>query len=622
MRYIFTTTFLFFYSLISFAQIRNSEPQTIEGVIVQGNRIQIPFEESARDIQIIEKNQIQNTPAHSLNELLAFVGGLDLRQRGPFGGQADVSIDGGTFEQSLVLLNGVKLIDDQTAHIMMNIPISIDAIERIEILRGPAARVYGINALTGAINIVTRKESDLFLSVHTYAGSSFQQKEEGDGKGIYGGGGVQVTGNYGDEKQNHLLSLGSDKYNGQRYNTAMDNSRILYNGNYYLHEDHSIQLMGGYIHNQFGANGFYAAPGDKDSEEIDNTTLISISSQHRIGNTVWTPRISHRYNEDDYRYFKHDLNTARSRHFTNAYMMELNGRIVTSIGEFGLGWESRISRINSSNIKQHNRNNHGFYGEYQRRFTEKIISTVGAYLNYNTDYGWQVYPGADVAYFPTENWKFSASVGSGQRIPSFTDLYVDQAPGNVGNPSLQPENAWQYELNGAYTGKNSSFKAGYFNRRISQFIDWVRPDASVPYTPDNLGTSIMNGAYARFSQKFQIDEKQYLGYQLNYNYLSPKFSQEEDGQSKYILASLRHQFVSGIDYTIGKLSWHVKGRYIKRELNDGYVLLDGRMDIRLSPLDVYLDVSNILNATYKEAGAVPMPSRWMSVGLRYSIQRK
>src|SRR5699024_7971423 len=187
------------------------------------------------------------------------------------------------------------------------------------------ARVYGINALTGAINIVTRKESNLFLSVHTYSGSSFQQKEEGDGKGIYGGGGMQVTGNYGDEKQNHLLSLGRDKYNGQRYNTAMDNSRVLYNGNYYLDEHHSIQLMGGYIHNQFGANGFYAAPGDKDAEEIDNTTLLSISSQHRFGNTVWTPRISHRYNEDDYRYFKHDLNTARSRHFTNAYMMELNG---------------------------------------------------------------------------------------------------------------------------------------------------------------------------------------------------------------------------------------------------------------------------------------------------------
>src|SRR5699024_7199241 len=184
MRYIFTTTFLLIYSLTSFAQTRNTEPQTIEEVIVQGNRIQILFGESARDIQIIEKSQIQNTPAHSLNELLAFVGGLDLRQRGPFGGQADVSIDGGTFEQSLVLLNGVKLIDDQTAHIMMNIPISIDAIERVEVLKGAAARIYGVNALTGAINIVTKKESTSFVSAHLYSGSSFKRKEEEDGSGI------------------------------------------------------------------------------------------------------------------------------------------------------------------------------------------------------------------------------------------------------------------------------------------------------------------------------------------------------------------------------------------------------------------------------------------------------
>ena len=77
---------------------------------------------------------------HSINELLAYVGGLDIRQRGPFGGQADVSMDGGTFEQ-LCLIKWDKTLDDQTAHIMMSNPVPVEAIERIEVLRGAAARV-------------------------------------------------------------------------------------------------------------------------------------------------------------------------------------------------------------------------------------------------------------------------------------------------------------------------------------------------------------------------------------------------------------------------------------------------------------------------------------------------
>src|SRR5699024_8866634 len=154
-----------------FAQQPDQDSNKLEEVIIQGNRLEIAYNESSRDIQIITHEEISKLPVRSVNELLAYVGGVDIRQRAPFGGQADISIDGGTFEQTLVLLNGIKLIDDQTAHIMMNIPVPVDAIERIEILRGAAARVYGINALTGAINIVTKKESKSFLSAKLYSGS-------------------------------------------------------------------------------------------------------------------------------------------------------------------------------------------------------------------------------------------------------------------------------------------------------------------------------------------------------------------------------------------------------------------------------------------------------------------
>jgi len=116
---------------------------SIPEVFVHANRLQIPFSRDNRNVEVLTAEGIKKLPAKSLNEVLAFLNGVDVRQRGPFGTQADLSIDGGTFEQTLLLLNGVKMSDPQTAHHSMNLPVPLEAIERIEVLRGPAARIYG-----------------------------------------------------------------------------------------------------------------------------------------------------------------------------------------------------------------------------------------------------------------------------------------------------------------------------------------------------------------------------------------------------------------------------------------------------------------------------------------------
>lgn len=85
-------------------------------MIINQNRLQIPFTKQTRNIQIITQEDIKRLPARSVNELLAYINGVDIRQRGPFGSQADVNIDGGSFEQTLILLNGAKISDPQTAH--------------------------------------------------------------------------------------------------------------------------------------------------------------------------------------------------------------------------------------------------------------------------------------------------------------------------------------------------------------------------------------------------------------------------------------------------------------------------------------------------------------------------
>lgn len=609
--------------LLSTAFSQQSNDTTkIEEVIIQGSRIQIPFSQVTRDIQVLTSEDIKRLPVKTVNELLGFVSGADVRQRGPFGSQTDISIDGGTFEQTLVLLNGVKLINSQTAHNMMNIPVPLDAIERIEVLKGPAARMYGINALTGAINIVTKKSEKSFVAVNTYAGSGFQQRDTLEGKGMYGGGGLQFTGNFGTKKQSHLVTMSKDYYNGTRYNSAIDNNRIFYNGDFRINNKNSIQLLGGYNYSNFGANGYYASPGDKQSQEIVQTGLVSLSSTHKMGIFTLSPRISNRYDDDDYRYLRYNIDKYRSRHYTNAIMAELNSAVKTKIGEFGLGVESRFESINSSNIGKHDRNNSGVSAEYKGFFWKKLVVNAGAYVNYNSSFGWQVYPGADLAYLFLPGWKLSASAGSGQRIPSFTDLYLNQKPGNVGNPNLKPENAWQYEGNIQYTWKTLRVSAGYFYRDISSFIDWVRDSINVPYSPLNVGRNKIQGVNARISQQMSFKKDQQFGYFVSFNYLQPAYISSAGIQSKYVIEALRNQFIVGVNYGIKGFSIQVNNRFIERIKNKGYNLLDLRVAYFIKGFTVYADVSNLLNQTYKEAGAVPMPTRWYSLGFRYAFTKK
>lgn len=592
------------------------QPTQMDEVLILGNRLQTPFSESSRDIQVVTQKQIEALPVKSLNEVLSYVSGVDIRQRGPFGAQADISIDGGTFEQTVVLINGVKMIDSQSAHNMMNIPVPLSVIDHIEVLRGAAARVYGINALTGAINIITKNENHSSVTANVQGGSSFKDKAAGDGSGIYGGGAAELTAIYGSPEQSQLFSVKHSDYNGQRYNSASKNTRLFYNGSYEFDPDNSIQAMAGYAHSRFGANGFYAAPADVNSEEIVKTSIFSISSKHEWGDFTLSPRISNKYGEDDYRFYKDDLSKGRSLHYNNALMLELNGSLDTDIGSFGFGWESRFEKINSSNIGKHERDNHGAYAEFKTQLSEKLRGTLGFYANYNTDYGWQVYPGIDLAYLFNPNWELSASVGSGQRIPSFTDLYVDQRPGNVGNASIQPENAWSYDFNLRYDKSTFSFKAGYFYRHVSDFIDWVRTSPSEPYSPVNFSKNNMHGLYGRVEKGFALGKQQHIRFKLSYNYLEASGNTTEV-QSKTTLETLKHQFIGGIHYRVHDFSIHLKNRFLKRELGDTYDVADLRLNYNWDNFVLYSEVTNLFDATYEEAGAVPMPTRWFSVGLKF-----
>ncbi|WP_316841231.1 TonB-dependent receptor plug domain-containing protein [Pedobacter gandavensis] len=590
-------------------------------VIVQENRLQLPFSKQNRNIWIIDSEKIKSLPARSISELLSYVSGIDVRQRGPGGSQADISIDGGTFDETLVLLNGVKVSDPQTGHHMMNLPISMDDIDHIEVLRGSASRVYGINALTGAINIVTRKVQKTGISANVFAGSSFKQKE-GDG-GIYVNSGQYVSGTLALKASSHLFSMGQETGNGYRYNTAFNNQKLYYQGKVNVGKTDQLDVMAGYIYNKFGANGFYAAPGDKDAEETVKTALAAIAYSTKITeNWTMTPRISYRNNVDDYIYTKKNPSLSHNHHATNVWDAELNNTIQTSIGTFGLGLEARTEYIKSASLGKRNRSNTGFYGEYKFEPFRKVSVNVGAYTNYNSDYGWQAFPGLDIGYDIYDNWRIYGNVGTGQRLPTYTDLYY-AGKGNIGNDQLVPEKSKYAEGGIKFNNAHFSGNLSYFSRRIDHFIDWVKDKITDPYQPKNYSEVNTNGLTLSGDYRWTATAGTRIinGFRLgaSYTYLDPeiKTTISNVNFSRYALRSLKNQLSGTLTTSFCKvMDLTLAARYQDRISYKDYTVIDAKLAFKKPHYSIYADASNLFNAQFIEAEAIPMPGTWYTLGFK------
>jgi len=592
-------------------------------VMVKENRLKLPFSKQNRNIWIIDSEKIKSLPARSVSELLSYVSGVDVRQRGPGGTQADISMDGGTFDETLVLINGIKVSDPQTGHNMMNLPITMEDIDHIEVLRGSASRIYGINALTGAINIVTRSPQKTGVSANLFSGSSFK-KDEVSGN-TYANYGIHASGTLVQNGASHLLSVAQEAGNGYRYNTAFNNQKVYYQGKLPVGKTDVLDLLAGYTHNNFGANGYYSAPGDKESEETVKTALASVSYTTKLSDK-WTmvPRISYRNNVDDYLYIKQTPDKFHNHHQTNVFDAELNNTVQTSIGTFGLGLEARTENINSTNLGKRDRRNAGIFGEYKFEPIERLLINAGAYVNYNSDYGWQAFPGLDAGYNFYGNWRVFANLGTGQRLPTYTDLYY-KGPTNIGNDQLQPEKSKYAEGGIKFNDEKLALNASYFIRRIDNFIDWVKAQQTDPWQPQNFSQVNTKGFtlsadYTLKTMETDVLSRFRLG--ASYTNLDPSFKTTlaTANFSRYALESLRNQLSGTLNAEFYNLfAVTLTARYNQRINYKDYTVMDTRITFKQKHYSIYADGANLFNVQYIEAGAVPMPGSWFTLGIKAGI---
>ena len=590
--------------LLILSNSANAQKDTVKlkEVEVTSNRISLPFSKTSRTITILTQEDITKSAATNLADVLQNVAGVDIRRRGVDGMQSDLYIRGGNFDQTLLLIDGVKMDDAQTGHHTMNGILSLENIERIEIIKGPAARIYGQNAFTGAINIVTKSVKENTAAININYGSYDNKKGEATLGQKFNGGDILATASY-------------QESDGYRFNTDFKNGNIFLKSNF-----KNYSLITSFAERKFGANGFYASPAFKDQYEETQTSLVALSSDYLIGNVIIKRRIYWRRNQDLYLFIRENPSYYRNLHISNKVGGETNVVFNSSLGKTGLGLDiSRLFFV-SNNLGNHHRTSiTGFIEHRFELLNEKLDITPGVAISSYSDFDTKAFPGLDMGYRISEKVKLYGNIGYTYRVPTFTDLYY-VGPTTKGNADLEAESALAEELGIKFTAVNFQMDVAFFNRKSDNLIDWTKDNETDKWEARNFSEVVAQGLETNINYQFKIGNyPQKIN--LGYSFIEDEIKDNNVQFTQYSINSIKHQLTSGISTKFCPIfSQHLSYRYVERTNGQNYNVVDAKIVAALKTrMEFSLAANNIFNAEYTETNLVPMPKGNVMVGFTFKL---
>ena len=585
----------------------NAQKDTVKlkEVEITSNRISLPFSKSSRTITILTNDDLTKSAATNLADALQNVTGVDIRRRGIDGMQSDLYIRGGNFDQTLLLIDGVKMDDAQTGHHTMNGILSLENIERIEIIKGPAARIYGQNAFTGAINIITKAVTNNAATINLGYGSYENKKGE-----------VSLAHKF--IQGDVLASVSHQESDGYRFNTDFKNTTVFLKSNF-----KNYSLITSFAERNFGANGFYSSPAYKDQYEETQTSLVAISSDYSSGssgNLTIKPRIYWRRNEDMYLLVRENPSYYRNLHISNKVGAETNVVFNSSLGKTGVGLDASRIFLVSNNLGNHQRTAITGFIEHRFEFlNNRLDVTPGVAISSYSDFDTKAFPGLDVGYRISEKVKLYGNIGYTYRVPTFTDLYY-VGPATMGNTDLEAESALAEELGIKFTVPNFQMDVSLFNRKSDNLIDWTKDNEADKWEARNFSEVVAQGLETTLNYQFKLGKYQQK-LNLGYSFIDDNIKNNNIQFTQYSLNSIKHQFTSGISATFSPIfSQHITYRYVERTNGQYYNVVDAKIGVRLKTyMEFFLAANNIFNAEYTETNLVPMPKGNVMAGFTYKI---
>ena len=577
----------------------------LDEVVLTSARIDQALSKNARFVQTISQVEISQSPAQNLAELLQQVAGVDIRRRGVAGMQADLFIRGGGFDQTLLLVDGIKLEDAQTGHHLLNFAPPLETIERIEIYKGPAARVFGQNAFTGAINIVTKTPHETQGNIGISAGSYKQRS-------------VETTFQTQGKKTGLMAHYSRNSSEGYRYNTDFKSNQVFLKGELKT-AVMPLRLLASFSDRKFGANGFYALPSYEEQYEETQASLLALTSQFASGEWTFKPKIYWRRGQDMYLFLREDPSFYRNLHITHKTGIALDVSKTSDWGISGMGIDVARTTISSNNLGDHDRLITTFFAEHQFFFgDDKWELTPGIAISQYSDFDAFFFPGIDVGYAVSNRFGVFANAGATYRVPTFTDLYYSD-PTTLGNENLEVEEAITEEVGFRWIQANFQMSTAVFYRSANNLIDYIRSSEEAPFQATNIRTVNTLGLDWEAKGVFFWKQQPHR-INLGYTYLKDDLKSLPGTDSRYQINSLKHHLTFNYQAQWTKtLSTAVSYKYAQRQTQTPYTVVDVGLQWQLGAFQLEAAFNNIFNTRYTETNLVPMPLGNGLFGVRFAF---
>jgi len=619
---------------------------TLDQFVITADRTPVMFGQLKRSIQVISKKEIESMPVRNITELISYAMNTDVRSRGAFGMQADINIRGGSFDQTLVLLNGMNISDPQTGHHNMDIPVDLSGINRVEILKGPGARVFGANAFNGVINIITNEKAGDQVTVSAMGGQY----------GLYSIAASLIK-NF--KSTSHNLQISKSGSDGFTDNTDFKAFNLFYSGT--AGKAQKLEYQASYMNKAFGANSFYSP---KYPDQYELTKTIFASARYKTNFKGFAPAIYFRRHYDEFRLFRDEAPswyTTHNYHYTDVIGSNANIWNATgSIGKLSVGYDVRHELIRSNKLGDSLSNSIPVKGVENTYYTlgkartsaglfveesvnlNKFSVSAGLLASYLSALPGKValYPGIDAAYQLNKTFRIYGTANRTLRLPTFTDLYYNDNT-SKGDPNLKPEEAITIEAGLKFNKHGIIASTALFKRYGKNMIDWVKLQNQDPWQAMNI--TEINVAGFEASIALNIDEfsgnKSFLKtITLNYAFLKADKSSDEF-MSRYALDILKHKADLLVYHQVWRnfsASWAFsyqdrEGGYIKYvntvpETTETpyapFVQMDFQLNYSRKNWMIFTEATNLLDNEYVDYGNVPQAGRWIRMGIRYKTHLK
>ncbi|CCK76093.1 TonB-dependent receptor [Oleispira antarctica RB-8] len=587
----------------------DDESHELDAQVVSGRLYANPVSAAAFNVTVLEQADLQRLPVNNVVDALEYVSGIDVRKRGISGVQADVGIRGSTYEQTLVLLDGVRMNDPQTGHHNFDLPIAYEDIERIEIVKGPGAAQYGPSSNGGVINIVSRKEiiseSGRKAKVNIQRGSYDYERYAlslAKTEGEYS----QFLSGYHSASDSYIRDEALDSRQGQ------GSYRVVHQG-----ENTTSQVAFGYVEKDFGAYRFYVDQEAQSRESTSQRHGYGIHQYRFANGSQIEASLNWRNHFDVYKY---QPTSSASEHETEA----LQSRLTFSNGSFVSGLEFNQENMDSNRDGRQGRHFASAFLNYKQLIGANVSLTGNlSYVDYDSQDQF-VLPVIGIDALISENVEVYANAGQSVRTPTLNDLYLNMPGRDLGSENLELEKTDSAEVGVRLNSSDINITASVFYKDTQDAIDFTKTqaefDASLAHIARNYGKNETKGFDVEFdASAFSAMRLGMSTLKLTHTRLIQTIDTDlvilknTDGQLENQTA-----LHAGFDF-YNHYSLLTTYKYESRFDSEDYEILDLRLAYQDDNLTIALNGSNLLDAEYIDAGFVEVAGPALILEFGYQL---